>query len=226
MKSKTIIWILSYEVVKITLLFLFFGSLLSFVSAHQPKFPTPLGPDDYIYVEEPLVSKAYYGELRDFPHTYRIEISEPTTFFTELLVPEFVTEKDRFAILVREESRGVSEIIRLNPKDATWEPFYESFGGDTYRRGPSYETTLEPGNYIFEVSTPENLGKYVLVVGKEEKFAEDGFFSSLKDIYRVKVFMDKPFFMVLQSPFYYVPTIFLILAGLIVWYRIKRHKHA
>lgn len=217
-------WILSYEVIKITVLFVFFGSLLSFVSAHQLKFPTPTGPDDYIYIEEPLVSKAFYGELDNFPHTYRLEITEPTLFFTELLVPEFVTEQNRFAILVREEKRGVTEMIRLNPKDASWETFFERYGGDSYRRGPSYETTLEPGNYIFEVSTPENLGKYILVVGKEEKMSEDGFFSSLKDIYQVKVFMEKPFFLVLQSPFYYVPTIILILSGLLIWYRIHKHK--
>jgi len=224
MNSKTIVWVLIYEVIKITLLFLFFGSLITLVSAHQPKFPNPSGPDDYILINEPTVSKAYYGLLADFPHTYRLEITEPTTFFTEILVPEFVNETNRYAILVKEEKRGVSTVTRLDPANASWETFFEPFGGDTYRRGSTYETVLEPGNYLFEVSTPENLGKYVLVVGKEERMSDGGFFASLKDIYKVKVFMDKPFFMVLQSPFYYVPTIFIILTIILVWYRIRKHK--
>lgn len=226
MKIKNLNRFFNIKILKGFLLTIFFCLPVVSVYAHQPNFPEPSSPDDYINVVEPLVSKAYYAELKDFPHTYRLKITEPTFFYTEILVPDFVTEKNRTGILVREEDRGVSEVARINPKDATWESFYEVFGGDTYLQGPKYETTLEPGNYIFEISTPNNLGKYVLVIGQEEEFSPGGFIKSLKDIYRVKVFMNKPFYMVFQSPFYYVPTLVLILLAISFWFYHKRKTHA
>lgn len=222
LNSKKLAWFLGYEVVKFMFLASFLGWALSFANAHEPVFPEPIGPDDYIHLDELNISTAYYGTLLEFPHTYRIEAAEPTRLHVELLAPAFIEGNYPSAILVREEKRGVSEVARINATDAAWEPFYEVWGGDSYRRGPTFTTELAPGSYIFEVSTPDNLSKYVLVVGEEERLTLKGYFEMLGKIYEVKRFMEKSPLAVFQSPLYYLPGLLILAFAFWLWRR--RHK--
>jgi hypothetical protein len=81
------------------------------------------------------------------------------------------------------------------------------------------------GTYRIEVSTPDNIGKYVLVTGFLEDQSEIGFFETMRRIAAVKEFFEKPSVAVLQSPFYFVPL--LIVIGLCggLWYWRRRLAH-
>jgi hypothetical protein len=223
--KKSIRWLIGYELAKVLLVMTVFSTTLALVHAHNPIFPTPQNYNDFTPIEKPTISTAYYGNLQDFPHTYELELTEPTKIYTELLVPGFVSATDRSVIIVKKERRGVTEVVRLNKKDEPWPSFYEFFGGDIYRRGPVYETQLEAGSYLLEVSTPDNEGKYVLVVGEKEYISPWDYFRLLGDIYDVKIFMEKPGIMVLQSPFYFVPIGITLIGLCVFWYR-HRHKFA
>jgi hypothetical protein len=190
--------------------------------AHQPRFVAP-AQHDVMQVEDVRTSQAFYGELAKSPHLYEFTLTEPTSFFAEILVPDIDSAKnDKSGLLLKVEERGVTEVVRMNATEASWESFYEWFGGDWYRRGASYYDSLESGTYQLEVSTPVNRGKYVLVVGKEERF-DSGYIATLHDIREIKFFFEKPSTAVMQSPFVYVPVIFLLILGYILW-RVYRKR--
>ena len=48
--------------------------------------------------------------------------------------------------------------------------FYEPFGGDRDLLGPEYDGEVPAGAYSVVVTSPDNTGKYVLAVGRKEKF--------------------------------------------------------
>ena len=189
--------------------------------AHQPAFPDPESADDYIELSDIATSQAFYGALDGHPHTYQIIVSdEPATLFAEVLVPDIEgAQNNRSGIIVKEEIRGVSEVARLRAREASWETFYEPFGADSYRRGSAFEGELEPGVYLLEVSTPDNDGKYVLVVGKEERFSLLEYSQTLAQIYRVKRFFEKSPVRVFESPLVYGPTLVVLLIIGLLYYR-------
>jgi hypothetical protein len=163
--------------------------------------------------------------LQGFPHTYEFTVTEKTPLFVEVLVPDIKSSTNNVSsIIVREADRGgrVTEVARLHAKDATWESFYEPFGGDSYRRGAQFEADIEPGKYRVEVHTPDNVEKYVLVVGKREEFSGLGYFALLGRIAEVKTFFEKPRISIVQSPLVYVPLIIIALVAGGVWYWRRR----
>jgi hypothetical protein len=76
-----------------------------------------------------------------------------------------------------------------------------------------------------EVHTPDNLEKYVLVIGKTEDMTI-GYLELIRRLAGVKEFFGKPQILVVQSPFVYMPLIVLLCVGASVWYVRKRRKGA
>ena len=74
----------------------------------------------------------------------------------------------------------------------TWTEFYEHFAGDNYFEGPEYEASVEGGSYTVEVYSPDNLGKYVLAVGKKEQFSASDWWDTLKTMPKLKRYFGKP----------------------------------
>lgn len=190
--------------------------------AHQAVFVHP-SQHDVTTITDVELSQGFYGELTDAPHTYTFTLEEPTTVFTEILVPDIdgaTNDKSGLILESLPDDAGVREVKRLPAKEAAWESFYEWFAGDSYRRGPSYYDSLEPGTYLIEVSTPINHGKYVLVVGKRED--SKGYVATIKDIAEVKAFFGKSKVSILQSPLVSVPLVLLIVLLYFVFQIVRR----
>jgi hypothetical protein len=185
--------------------------------AHQVSF-VHVGQHDTTAISDVTRSQAFYGVLTDAPHLYVFTILEPTSFFAELLVPNISdAQNDKSGLLLRVHDGSVVEIARLEARGAVWDTFYEWFSGDSYRRGASYMGTLEPGTYEFEVSTPVNRGKYVLLVGKREEFTFDHYFQTVRDIASIKAFFGKSSATIIQTPFVYAPL--LVFFGMLFLFR-------
>lgn len=194
-------------------------------AAHLPVVVSPQHVDDITTVEEPEISKAFYGELADFPHTYEIRATSSFMLSVQILEPDIEGAKQNHAGIIvreRESGRGVEEVARLHPEDANWESFYEFAGGDHYLAGPEFQEEVGPGVYRVEVSTPVNEGKYVLVVGYREDFSGIDYFETVGRIYEVKQFFGKSIFSMLVSPFVFIPLIVLIVLGLLGRWVYKR----
>jgi hypothetical protein len=196
-----------------------------FVRAHVPVIVEQTSLHDIEIVTDPVRSQAFYGTLDDFPHTYEIRVKEPFLLRAEVLIPDTDSAKELVSgIVIRETGRQgkVEEVTRMLAKDATWESFYEFWGGDRYRRGGLYEAEVTPGVYRIEVSTPDNDASYVLVIGTEEEWGDVGYFEMIGRIADVKAFFGKPTVMVVQSPLIFIPLLGIIGVCVILYIWRKR----
>lgn len=135
--------------------------------AHQPRFPD----EGMTEVRNPEVSQAFYAELKGEPDLYCIADKDPFQLYVQLLVPDIPdVTTDYVAELFSGSDTNRKVIARLDGPAAEWTEFFEPFAGDRYFTGPEFSTLVGPGDYFVEVTSPDNLGKYVLVVGRAESF--------------------------------------------------------
>lgn len=198
---------------------------LQFVEAYEPIMLGEIDQHDTVGLEDPRIKSAYFGELQNSPHTYEIVSEDPFTLSAQILVPDTEEAKKELSIIVIESraDRTVGVVGRMKAKDVAWEQSDEKLGGEMYRSGPKVEADVEAGTYRVEVSTPNNIGKYVLLVGTEDGKGS-GYFRSIRDTARIKVFFGKSQFAVIGSPLVYVPlgVLLIIFIGLAVVVRLNR----
>ena len=137
------------------------------VSAHQPRFPSA----GTTLVKKPEISQAYYAELKGAPDFYCIDSEDSFRLYVQLVVPDIPgVEKDYVADITFGQDTTERHLAQLRGDSAEWTSFFDPFGGDNYFQGPEYETPVTGGSYHIKVSSPDNLGKYLLVVGTKESF--------------------------------------------------------
>jgi hypothetical protein len=202
----------------------FFGGGALPAVAFVPNLITQKTLNDIVVISTPELSQAFYGQMENFPHTYEIHSDIPFTLYTHILVPDITSSKNIVSgIIIKEPVRSgrVTEIARLEAKDAAWTKWFEWRGGDSYREGAVFEKELEAGTYRIEVHTPDNLEKYVLVVGKREEMSI-GYFELIRRLMGVKRFFEKSPVLIIMSPYVYAPLLGIGVVGGVLWYRQRR----
>lgn len=187
--------------------------------AHQPRL---IGsPTEPILIEKPEVSKAYYGVLNGEEQHFFIEQSDLFDLYVNVVVPDVPNIDKDYIVTVYKEDQF---LFRLKGEEVTWTPFFEDFGRDAYLKGP--EKTLsdaEAGKYRIVVSSPDNIGKYVLVVGSKERFPLGEAMGAIKLVPRIKQeFFGKSAWSALESPFISVPIASVVVLLLITAWFVKR----
>ena len=181
---------------------------------------------DITGVTNPETKHMFFGELQSFPHTFEIKSDTSFQLYVEIRVPDIESAKNNISgIIIKEKDRGgVEEVARLHAKTATWTRMYEKFEGGYYRSGPYFDGQLEPGIYRVEVSTPDNLEKYVLIMGTGNSTESLGYFEKIAKIAETKVFFEKSQFFIIKSRVVYRPIIFLVLVFVLFSYLKRRRK--
>ncbi|MDD4900526.1 MAG: hypothetical protein PHS62_00230 [Patescibacteria group bacterium] len=174
------------------LVFCSFG-VAAAAGAHQPRYITG---DQLVVIKNPRVSQAFYGELKGQPAFYVIDLKEAQELYWQILVPALPNiGKDKTVAIeyAPELGQAAAVFATLNPEAAAWTAFYEEYAGDDYWQGPWVKKFGEAGYYFIKVSSPDNLGKYVLVVGEKEEFPILEMAKALITIPRLKTkFFNKP----------------------------------
>lgn len=158
--------------------------LVSAASAHQPRIVS----GELTQIENPEVSQAFYGELKGKPDYYQIKSDDPFSLYVGVLVPELEGIGKDVSVEIRkehehdeEEPEPGHELFLLDGLEHEWTYYYEEFGGDSYYKGPELRSNpdeeglpqgvdVDEGTYTIKVFSPDNEGKYVLVVGEREEF--------------------------------------------------------
>ncbi len=177
-----------------------------------------------IYIETPLQNEVLplenpqditmrYGELAGYPHMYEFSTTKEVTLAVSVAIPDTPLARNNISVIILsvQDDGSVKEVGRLKAKEASWEAFYEPVGGDRYRRGGSLTTSITPGLYRVEISTPDNVGRYALFTGNEKATEKKGYLASVHEMYAVKTFFGKPLYRILESPLLYIPLTMLIL---------------
>jgi len=162
----------------------------------------------------------YLGELKGDPHMYEFTLGKET----ELVVTLVQKQDDNLPlslIVVRsnDNNRGVTEIGRLKGKEITWYPYHDSIIGMYFTKSETFSKTLGSGIYRLEVSTSENNGQYMLVIGT--KAQNLGYLKTLSNIRLTQAFFHKSIILMLISSYVYYPIGILLLLCLIflTWYK-------
>lgn len=213
---------------KLILIFLFL-SLVSVTQAYNPIKAEPQEAYDVIPVEgDPYVQREYLGNLADFPDMYELTTDVAITLKVSLRQRASAETVLFGVIIVRQNDAdgGVSEVVRLNQPVAEWTKVSESMLGMSFLEGSLIQQEIKPGTYRIEVSTPNNLGDYMLVVGDEPE--RSGFFGSLGHIYKTqRHFGYTPFHMLFSSYVYYPLGIILVCYGIYrTWQYRYKIRHA
>jgi hypothetical protein len=167
----------------------FLGPGARFAEAHQPRL---IKSDDPVVISNPQVSQAFYAELHGRPALYRLALAQPTQIYMGLLVPDLPGQRIDFAVaLAVDQDGGEQVILSLDGQVHEWTRFFEPFAGDSYLKGPEFERDLPAGTYLVRVHSPDNHGKYVLAVGREERFGLAGMIETLERLPGVKRFFGK-----------------------------------
>lgn len=190
--------------------------------AYQAEFPAFESYEQFEVVEKPTIRRSYFATLDNFPHTYQINLLKETELSLKLFEPKSDNNlKNQGIMIVRQKAQGVEEVKRVSPKKATWEKMYSVTEAETYLHGVTYEATLPAGSYLLEVSTPDNVGPYVLRIGKDKPIRLFGYFRDLSDLYHIKKWRGESTLGMVFSPLVYLPLLLLLAAGL-VWVRYNK----
>lgn len=169
---------------KITFLSIVFLAFTFTVSAHQPRlvFDEANSEQNPFVINNPDISQAFYGEFKNNePEYFRVTLPQEMSFYLSLLVPDNQNaSKEVSAIMIKLNSPESSIPLSLSGKNFDWKKYYEEFAGDNYLQGPSEEKILPAGEYLIKVESKDNVGKYVVVIGKIESFP---FMESVKTIF-------------------------------------------
>jgi len=151
------------------IVFVFAISFSATVFAHQPNIVNYSGTKDSpIIIDHPEISKAYYGELVGEPSLYELSSSDEFNLYVNVLSPDIKEASKDYSVSIYKDGNLFKTLDGL---DYEWESFYEHFAGDNYFKGPELDYAKAPsGLYEIVISSPDNNGKYVLAVGKIEKF--------------------------------------------------------
>lgn len=165
----------------------------------------------------------YLGELNGDPHMYEFVLGENANLTLELRQNKNSTAPLTVIVIKENDNKkGVKEIGRLKGINFEWSQFSDNALGITLNRGEVFEKEIEPGVYRVEVSTPDNSGKYMLVMGN--KPSDGGYFKNLASIYRIQSFFEASFFSIFKSSYVYYPVGIVILSGLIYLTWRRHHK--
>ena len=194
--------------------------------AHQPRL---VENEDYIVVQNPEISQAFYAELKGKPQTYEINSDKDFVLYANILVPDIsgIEKNVSFEIYKTEAKKNDLLLRRLDGENFEWTSYYEEFAGDNYFKGPEFKEDVVSGKYLIKVSSPDNLGKYVLAIGDIESFTPKETLKTIKDLPKLKKYFDKSpllMFCNLIGLFLLAALAVLIIFAYIVYRVIKRLK--
>lgn len=139
------------------------------VFAHQPVLV--FLQQGNVQIQNPEISRAFYDELKGTPKDYFINSDKDFNLYINLLTPAAANPAGRYSAKVfLVDGNSETEIAFVDASTYEWEEYYEEFGRDWYFKGPEFEKQVTAGKYKIEVFSADNIGKYVLAVGKTESF--------------------------------------------------------
>lgn len=206
--------------------------LLCFVaaSAHQPRitYGIEITQQKPVVIYNPEVSQAFYGELAGHEDYYQITSEKPFNLYVGLLSPDIQGADKDFSAVVYKDGEQFAKLDGLN---FTWTNFHEEFANDNYWQGPEFEkNSSDMGTYTIKVYSPDNAGKYVLVVGKLEKFPLNEVLKTMVTLPKLKAqFFGKPAYTGYTNMigiFFFGPIILIFAVILISYLIIRRIKSA
>ncbi len=184
----------------------------------------PAVPFEPVVLAEPDVelSRTYLGTLDGYPDMVEFSVFASTSLALQLwqAPTDTPTQFGLIVVRVNEDGRGVTEVARAQQERVVWETTPIEALGSSLTVSESLETTLAPGQYRIEVSTPTNQGAYVLQLLNGEGH---GYFTTVASVFAVQQHFSLGVFALLRSPYVLYP-IGLVVVGLGLFFTWRYHR--
>lgn len=192
--------------------------------AHQPYYlPNEQGT---VQVADPEVSKAYYGQLTGVPQLFEIKSQVDFQLYANILLPDVPEINKQMLVEIWQKGEDTKKLFILDGRNFDWQPFYEEFAGDNYLKGPEIRQQVQAGDYLIQVSSSDNQGKYSLAIGEKEDFPVKEIIRSLIALSQIKTqIFNKPLitaYFNIFGLFIWVPLALLIILIVLIVYFFKR----
>lgn len=182
-----------------------------------------------VIITNPESSTAYYGELKGAAQTYKVSSGEPFTLFLALIVPDVPGITTDLKAEVLDTNNLEVPLTVLDGREVTWQAFTDTSGGDAYLAGPTFRATIPEGSYDIRISSPDNQGQYVIIIGEERGFSLGRIFQAYNALPQIKTqFFGKQPVEALTSPLLMWPTIVIALtiAAILILVAVVRLRRA
>ena len=173
------------------------------VLAYNPLVVEPTEPYAIIPIEgDPYIEHHYLGSLEEYPEMYELTTEVSMTLKFSIWQKSSRKAVPFGLILVRQndDDGGVTELVRLSQPISEWQKSHSGALGMTFLKSKTIEQEIKPGTYRIEVSTPDNTGDYLLLIGEEP---ESG--TSLSDVRTIQKNFGYTVVHLLFSSFVYIP---------------------
>ena len=193
------------------------------ILAYNPIINTTVVPYQPLVIDARIEEEAQYlGQLIGDPHMYEFTLGAESILTLKVAQKDVETPLLLSLIAVKENTQnaGVTEVGRLAAKSAEPQLILEKVLGMSFLESQFFTATLTPGTYRVEVSTPDNYGKYMLLVGTKPSAA--GYFNTLGHIRMVQKFFDYSIFAMVRSSYVKYPLGIIFISGLLYFTWRKR----
>lgn len=193
---------------------LIFLGIAGSASAHLPR----IVKGDSVVVQNPEISQAFYSDLQGKPAEYLISSNTEFNLYINLLVPKSSNLNGRYSANIFQIKDGKEELIAfVDGGSLDWQEFWEEFGRDFYLKGPEFEKQVESGSYKIVISGNDNQGKYVLAIGKKEKFTLEEILKIYWILPQLKIyFFNTSILEFLKTPFVLIGAMALVILIIII----------
>ncbi len=160
-------------------------------------------------IKKPEISQSFYGELTGTADYYKIIAKEPFDLCISIMAPDIEDARDDFSIAIYGDN---NKRITIYGDRYEWVTYYETSTEYRYWKGPSYEETIEPGEYLIQVYNDGNEGRYVLTIGDQPTFFLFETINYVLTMPKLTTFFEKP----VISTYFNKVGIFLFVALIIL----------
>lgn len=172
---------------KLSIIIVLLYSLAAYAYRPRLVFNQNLSLENAQVIHNPEIAQTFYGELNGKEDFYKITSNHNFDLYFNILAPDIPDSLTDFSVDVYGENKTIS----LDGSHFDWEKYSEKLTGNNYLKGPSYDEILPKGEYLIQVSNPDNQGKYVLVVGKNDPFSLQEAINTIHLMPKIKTFFQK-----------------------------------
>ncbi len=202
-----------------------FGFFLPVFTQASPLINDPISPYEILDIDARIEEEQIYlGELVGEPHSFEFSLGEEKTFVATLMQLDEEAETIPLSLIlvrVNDNNRGVKEVGRVKGADMSWVKITDSGLGIKFKSSEPISYKISTGTYRVEISTPNNLGKYLIRIGETPR--EVGYFARLDDIRLVQRFFGFSFFHLFLSAYFYYPLGIMVILVLF-WFTWRYHQ--
>ena len=170
-------------------------------------------------IQDPEISQTFYGELIGKADYYKINSSQDFELYLNIMEPDIPEAYADFSVDVYSDNKNIS----LDGTQFEWEKYTEKLTGNYLLKGPSYEEIIPSGDYLIQVSNPDNLGKYVLVIGKINRFSVPDAINTVLLMPKIRTFFQKSpitaYFNQIGLILFIIFIIIFVVIAFIIYYR-------